>query len=574
VRFDDSLKTVLAADATTAFGARVAFRQIVDLAMRGRVAPDDTILDRLRSLRDDVPVETRSAAARGLALATPPVALIALFVDDVPDVAAAALRAARLDAADWTALLPQIGPAGRAILRQRGDLDAEVVRALESFGSTDFAIGFDAPAVAPSVAQPIIPPRLVDQPPAPPIGESPFVSLSAVARTLPFVAEARRQANEAPPQRFEIAELVDRIEAFQRERETGARPARPAPPTDAFRFETDVEGTIRWLDASPRGAVIGLSLAHGTAGSAAQFDGVAAGAFRHRTAFIDARLGIAGTSALAGDWRVSGVPVFDSATGRFTGFRGTARRPRIDETAAGRRGRGSGASEGLRRLVHELRTPTNAIAGFSELIESEMLGPVGKVYRDRARAIRSSTADLITAIEDLDLAARIEGDALELRPAQVPLAPLLTRIVGDLTPLAELRGCAIDLSAADAELTIACDDIAVERLLGRLLAVLVSAGSDGERIAVATRAQRDDMVEILLDRPHSLAAVPDSALLSLDAEREADMPGAPLLGTGFALRLARNLAAELGGTLSIGARRLTLRLPAGLIADMGQSKTI
>ena len=43
----------------------------------------------------------------------------------------------------------------------------------------------------------------------------------------------------------------------------------------------------------------------------------------------------------------------------------------------------------------------------------------------------------------------------------------------------------------------------------------------------------------------------------LDAEREAALPGAPLLGTGFALRLARNLSAELGGSLTIAATRLT-----------------
>jgi hypothetical protein len=35
-----------------------------------------------------------------------------------------------------------------------------------------------------------------------------------------------------------------------------------------------------------------------------------------------------------------------------------------------------------------------------------------------------------------------------------------------------------------------------------------------------------------------------------------------LLGTGFALRLAQNLAVELGGVLTIGVDRLTLRLPA------------
>ena len=37
MRFDDSLKTVLAADTSTLFGATAAFRQLSDLIARGRV---------------------------------------------------------------------------------------------------------------------------------------------------------------------------------------------------------------------------------------------------------------------------------------------------------------------------------------------------------------------------------------------------------------------------------------------------------------------------------------------------------------------------------------------------------
>ena len=51
LRFDDSLKTVLAADTTTAFGARAAFRQLVDLVARGRVPADAMLLGRIADLR-------------------------------------------------------------------------------------------------------------------------------------------------------------------------------------------------------------------------------------------------------------------------------------------------------------------------------------------------------------------------------------------------------------------------------------------------------------------------------------------------------------------------------------------
>lgn len=537
MRFDDSLKTVLAADVSSAFGARAAFRQLVDLIGRGRAPAEPALLARLRALRETVPVDVRAAAARGLALADPPVPLVALFAEDVPEVASAMLRAARLAPEDWDTLLPQLGPHGRSVLRGRDDLAPSVKRALDAFGATDFAL--PQPAIAPQQA-----------------------ADTATAAVPPSSAPG------GAGERFEIADLVTRIEAYQRQR-SAARDAADTPPATvhAFRFETDVAGMIRWVDTAPRGALVGLSLRHDPAlGSAHHHvDGIAAGAFRKRASFADARLCVPGESAVGGDWRISGAPMFDLASGSFVGYRGRARRPRVDEDAArvATPDRAAGA-EGLRRLVHELRTPTNAIAGFSELIEQELLGPVPTSYRDRAAAIRRHVAGLIGAIDDLDLAARLEGRALELRPGTVAIAPLLTRLVEELAPLATLRGAAVVLPAL-ADSSWAVDPMAAERLMQRLLATLLSGAASGERLAI-TVLPDGDRAAVTIDYPIALRGRDEAALLALDDEAVIDEVGAPLLGAGFALRLARHLAGELGGRIEFGAERLVVALPSTLAA--------
>ena len=272
MRFDDSLKTVLAADTSSAFGAQSAYRQIVDLMSRGRIAPDDTIFDRLRGLRDQVPAGIRAASARALALAEPPAALVAFFAEDVPAIAAPVLRIAALGDEEWETILPAVGPAGRSVLRAREDLSLAVRRALDSFGSTDFTISYDVPTLKPV---------RVDQPATPPSGPGPFVALGAVAKEIPLVAEAlRRSTAETPVQSdtvagFEIAELVDRIETFQRGREGGAMPpAEVRPEATSFRFETDAMGMIAWVDGIVRGPIVGLSLA---GGEPAHVDGMGIG---------------------------------------------------------------------------------------------------------------------------------------------------------------------------------------------------------------------------------------------------------------------------------------------------------
>jgi len=605
VRFDDSLKTILAADMATDFGAQSAWRQLVDLMGRGRAVVDEPAIARLRLLRQAVPVEVRAASARALAFAKPDARLVGFFAEDVLAIAAPVLRTATLEPNDWLALLPRLTPPSRSVLRHRRDLPAEVQRGLQSFGPTDFVLPQpEAPVeIEVAEAEPVAPePSPIEQAPvsdepvakrpapapagipelslyAAPLSETPFMALGAVARGLPFVAEAFRHAKlaeteptvvepaePAPADRFEISDLVARIEAFNRDRTVdAATPAPVAAEIEGFRFETDAQGIIRMVDGVARSALVGVSLAYAAQQGEAHLDGVAAGAFRRRSRFSDARLEVGGLSDAFGSWRLSGVPAFEHASGRFIGFRGTGRRPRRDETAELVRV-SSPVSDSLRQLVHELRTPTNAIAGFAELIETQLLGPVSPTYRDRATTIRTQAGDLLAAIDDLDTAARIEGRALDLRPTTVPVRALLDRVARDLQPLATLRGTSLGVAMPAGDCDIRGDDRAVERLIGRLLAALVSAGRNDEQLGVVVRPVADT-VTIEFDRPAALAAHATDVLLSIDAEHESDGDGAPLLGTGFALRLAQNLAVELGGVLTIGADRLTLQLPASDTVD-------
>lgn len=573
MRFDDTLETVLTADLGTPYGVQSAWRQLVDLIGRRRVPPATRAMATLRAIRAEVPRAVRTASARALEYANPPAPLVRLFALDELPIAIPVLRSARLAAPEWIQLLPDLAPAARTILRNRRDLGPEVQRALESFGPVDFVLPNDAAvpdsdvradALAEavdssvgSIAEPFAGAQNPDMDHSDRIG----AAAAAGARAQPVAPPA--PAEEGP---FEIAEVVARIDAFWRHREETGPIVPPAPAQiGEFRFETDEKGVIRWVDGVSRAPVIGLSLDLSAAAEGSQVDGIAAGAFRRRAGFSTARMLVEGHSDAAGDWLISAIPVFDPANGRFTGYRGTARRPRSDERAEPAHLPAASPAESLRQLVHELRTPTNAIAGFAEMIEAQMLGPVPDVYRSRANVIRSEARELLGAIDDLDLAARIDSSALALVPGRVALRPLLAGITDDLAPLLELRGSMIALPIED--LTVAGDRRAVERLLARLMATLVSASSPGERIGVNMAIESDQRVAVSIDRPRALADYPGDSVLGIDDERE----DSTLLGTGFALRLARNLARELGGGLMIEPSSLTLRLPAAVNSQVGQA---
>lgn len=730
MRYDDTLETVLAGDVSTSFGKASAWRQLVDLIGRRRVAADARAFNLLRRIRDEVPIGVRAASARALEHVNPPAPLVALCAMDEISVSAPLLRTARMSSGEWVELLPRLSSAARSVLRARRDLPPGIERALEAFGPVDFVVaGAVAEPVAdmvpdvepvvsnePAVAQAAEPVEAMDSEPLqpepvlvereavadapallapepgervpgsepalvelpviaegepsdaiavadagsvldavarvesrirmrlrpvldpvdPPVAEvasqsesasepgpapvpaniSPFVSVGAAALGIPVVARAlgglddavardptqsgtdaepsvatplaaesadahgsdmdeifimgsdEPDATEAvaePEGPFEIADVVARIDAFYTLQQDRAAHAPPPIRVDGFRFETDELGVIRWVEGVSRAPLIGLSLELNSNGDGSRADGVAAGALRQRAVFSDARLMVVGESDAAGEWRISGAPAFDRATGRFSGYRGTARRPRREEIAAPVAPRNDPAADSLRQLMHELRTPTNAIAGFAEMIEREMLGDAPPLYRERAGTIRTHARALLAAIDDLDIAARIEASALKLHSGEVTLRPILSRIADDLAALAELRGAWIALPIDD---PVVCGDArAIERMLSRLLATLLSAARDGERVGVQVTADAGT-VAIAFDRPDALAAHSAEALFALDDEQE----DAALLGTGFALRLVRNIAHELGGALAITAEAITVELPAMVTKSLEQAR--
>ena len=541
MRFDDKLATVLAQPLASPAARAAAWRQVVDILAQAPEGQGDPLSDRawdmLRQLRAEVPVTVRAEAARAIAGRRLPPSIVALVGEEPPAIAAPLMRAARLDVADWLGLLPALPPASRALLRHRRDLPGEVMAGLASFGASDFAL----PAA---------------DPPA------------AIVAPLPEPVPAKPAVREGETQ---IRDLLARIAAYRRgEVAVQQEQADGEPPAiDGFRFETGPDGVLLWVEGAPRGPLIGETIATAAGHVDHGVDGHAAGAFRQRQPFRDARLSVAGAGPVAGEWRISAVPFFDPRDGRFTGYRGTARRPRPGERAipSPEEAQGFGAlgmaADSLRQLVHELRTPLNAIVGFGEMIERQMLGPAAREYRSRASEIVAEGRRLLAAVDDLDMAARIDSQRLAPARAPVDTALLLSRLHADFEHVALAQGARIALSIGTDLPPVAADPVAAERMFARLLAAAIGLAGAGETIAVTLdREGGSPGVRLRVARPKRLAERDERTLLDPGYSPDGDWPDAPLLGLGFALRLVRNLAADSGGALDILADAFLLHLPA------------
>jgi hypothetical protein len=314
---------------------------------------------------------------------------------------------------------------------------------------------------------------------------------------------------------------------------------------EEFRFETGVDGNILWVDGAPRGALVGETIAVAGNGDHG-VDGHAAGAYRRRAPFRDARLSISADGPVHGEWRISGVPFFEPSDGRFTGYRGTG----IE-------------GDSLRQLVHELRTPLNAIVGFSEMIEHQYMGPAASGYRHKAADIVAQGKRMLAAVDDLDMAARVESRRIAADQGSIDASAMLQRLHADYLPVASDRGVDLAFRIAAKLPPIAGDPVAVERMFTRLLAATISLAEAGEQVLVELNRERDlgGALTLSVARPRVLAGREERVLLDPGYNPEGDWPEAPVLGLGFALRLVRNLAVAAGGRLDIEDNRFVLILP-------------
>jgi signal transduction histidine kinase len=229
----------------------------------------------------------------------------------------------------------------------------------------------------------------------------------------------------------------------------------------------------------------------------------------------------------------------------------------------------------LANMSHELRTPLNAIVGFGEMLQQEVLGPLGvKRYGEYAGDIVGCGHHLLSLVAKMLDLADFEAGKLAIRRESVSLATLLRNSVTLLQPLADKGG--VELRVADGISALpdfAGDPAKLGTAVHGILHNAVKFTPKGGKISVCASQTRHDIRLAVEDtgigmEPEDVAFVvrPFHRLRSaLDGQHQ---------GTGLGLPFAKAIVEQHGGTLTIysvpgeGTRiEIVLPLAAGTLSD-------
>lgn len=196
---------------------------------------------------------------------------------------------------------------------------------------------------------------------------------------------------------------------------------------------------------------------------------------------------------------------------------------------------------------HELRTPLFSLAGYLELLTDEDVDD--ETRAGFLRATREQVERLTrTATALLDL-SRLDAGGLRLALDEVDLQDVATGLVEELTPLADIAGRRLEVIAGEHVWALADEERVVQ--IGRaLVANALTHTPTGTHVRVFAReAGRDAELHVVDDGP----GVPPEQVERI-FDRFYRVEGVRASGSGLGLAIARELAARMGGSLTVESR--------------------
>jgi signal transduction histidine kinase len=223
-------------------------------------------------------------------------------------------------------------------------------------------------------------------------------------------------------------------------------------------------------------------------------------------------------------------------------------------------------SEFLAMVSHELKTPLNAIIGFSDILSNQTLGPIGKSqYLEYATDIRDSGHYLLKIINDILDLSRIESGNLTLIEEEVDLVSVVQSAVRLIRPRAEAAGLSIETDFAGSLVCVSADARAMKQILVNLLSNAVKFTPKGGRVSVAVAIEAGCPTIAVADTGIGIPAKDLSRVCEPFVQVDTSL-ARRFEGTGLGLTLTKRLVELHGGelilrsTLGTGTT-VTIRLP-------------
>ena len=201
-------------------------------------------------------------------------------------------------------------------------------------------------------------------------------------------------------------------------------------------------------------------------------------------------------------------------------------------------------------MSHELRTPLNAIAGYVQLLEMGLRGPVTEQQRSDLARIATSQQYLTRLVCDVLDFARMEVGQLTVAVGDVRLADALDAADAFIAPQARANGLVYEYRRPGRSLTVRADRERLEQVVLNLLSNAVKFTPAGGRVTLDCETRRDRIVVRVRDTGRGIPVELQSTIFEPFTQVDGSYTRA-VGGAGLGLAISRELSRAMGAELTV-----------------------
>jgi signal transduction histidine kinase len=201
-------------------------------------------------------------------------------------------------------------------------------------------------------------------------------------------------------------------------------------------------------------------------------------------------------------------------------------------------------------MSHELRTPLNAIAGYVQLLEMGIRGPVNDQQRTDLERIAKSQQYLTRLVCDVLDFARMEVGQLSVAVDDVRLADALDAADALIAPQARAGGLAYAYRRPSRSLTVRADRERLEQVVLNLLSNAIKFTPPGGRVTLDYAMRAEKVVVRVRDTGRGIPSELQSTIFEPFTQVDQRYTRA-VGGAGLGLAISRELSRAMGAELTV-----------------------
>ncbi len=145
----------------------------------------------------------------------------------------------------------------------------------------------------------------------------------------------------------------------------------------------------------------------------------------------------------------------------------------------------------LATISHELKTPLNAISGFTELLHGEILGPINATQKEKLERITERSRELLNLINQILEFNKIAAGKVIMQSDRVFLADLGNELASTFDSLAQRKGITLSLDGMMKHVCIPGDYDKLKMVFNNLISNAIKFTEQGS-VVVQIDSLKDD----------------------------------------------------------------------------------